>query len=413
MKQFFTCISALPLVCFCLAAMQITETKCLFIFLLCCIWSVKITHSFILIPKMNRQEAKHDPSTSYSINVLETSQKAQRIDAAMAASVHATAHAMEELESDLSRMKRIRGPSNLGRPHITLYDKNLSPLGHCLCDTGASVSMLISNKKFEILRGKGMVNYVYKYSDEEAHERQLNTYSSGPAQPYIDSLAGITFYLIVEEQDNPENNRIQAVTVNCGVVYNSAKPDFLIGTIFIAAKYIVPLVIRDGVTDTCSTLIRTNGITSDRLHHSASQFLATGRAQLRLWTHDAFGSRNPIIERVVETIQNTAKRQKTRFSLQEETIPSTVQAEPSSPDWSISDEGRAPSEPSSPNWSISDDGKAPSEPSSPNGASVMTANRHRNRRVQIGASVTTATCFRNLQARIGALVTTPAMRPAK
>jgi len=51
MKQFFTCISALPLGCFCLAAMQITETKCLFIFLLCCILSVGIIHSIILIPK--------------------------------------------------------------------------------------------------------------------------------------------------------------------------------------------------------------------------------------------------------------------------------------------------------------------------------------------------------------------------
>ena len=114
----------------------------------------------------------------------------------------------------------------MGRPHITLHDKNLSPVGHCLCDTGASVSMLISNQQLEILHRKNMVNYVYTYSERETEEQKLTTYSQGAAQPYIKSVAGITFEIIIEEQDNPHANTTQSMTINCSVVHNASKPDF-------------------------------------------------------------------------------------------------------------------------------------------------------------------------------------------
>jgi hypothetical protein len=116
--------------------------------------------------------------------------------------------------------------------------------------------MLISSQQFKTLKRKNLVNYVYTFSDEESEERKLTTYSKGAAQPYISSLAGITFEIIIEDQDNPRMNTTQSVTINCSVVHNAAKPDFLLGTTFIASKGLIPIVENANDREKCSTLSR-------------------------------------------------------------------------------------------------------------------------------------------------------------
>jgi hypothetical protein len=64
-------------------------------------------------------------------------------------------------------MLRIRGPVAMSRPHVSLVDRSLTKFGDCLCDTGASSAMLISDAALERLRSLNLVDYVNDLSQEE------------------------------------------------------------------------------------------------------------------------------------------------------------------------------------------------------------------------------------------------------
>jgi hypothetical protein len=176
--------------------------------------------------------------------------------------------------------------------------------------------MLVSYQQLLILQAKGLVDYVYKFSLEEAKEHQISTYSKGHAQPYIDSIAGITFHVIIENQGAPKHMETHSTTINCSVVHNAAKPDFLIGTILIGNKGLIPLALAEKGDTRCLTLTRSTKIESDAPHQSAMRFLFTGRAQSRLWTHAEFRKRHqgkweskaPQIE--IDPVSSAIKRQK-------------------------------------------------------------------------------------------------------
>jgi hypothetical protein len=174
--------------------------------------------------------------------------------------------------------------------------------------------MLISSQQFEILKSKDMVNYKNKFSERECNEGKITTYSQGKTQPYIDAMAGIIFQLIIEDQNDPSINRIHAITINCCIVHNAAKPDFLLGTVFITEKGLIPLA-RPGRQGTrCLTLTQSAKIASDVPHQSAMLFLRTRQEQERLWTHREFVERHnrewSSIQINVDPVSSAIKRQR-------------------------------------------------------------------------------------------------------
>ena len=132
----------------------------------------------------------------------------------------------------------------------------------------------------------------------------LTTYSQGAAQPYIKSVAGITFEIIIEEQDNPHANTTQSMTINCSVVHNASKPDFLLGTTFIATKGLIATAEETKDRTRCSTLLRAQRVASDPPHESAEKYLKNGQPQPRLWTHAEFETRHAIQQRKDGSTQN-------------------------------------------------------------------------------------------------------------
>ena len=201
-------------------------------------------------------------------------------------------------ETDMSRMKRVRGPKDLGRPHITLFDRNLNQLGACLCDTGASCSMLISKDELDRLKAKNLVDYVYTFSQGEAESRKLSTFAKAKKQPFLAAIAAVTFFIILEDQNDPDSNQVQSMTLNCSVVHNGAKPDYLAGTYLLAAKAWLPMAIASASQTVCTTLARTSTLVSDPPHPSALRFMLTGTPQDRLWTHP------DLIRRHAQRVQN-------------------------------------------------------------------------------------------------------------
>jgi hypothetical protein len=193
--------------------------------------------------------------------------------------------------SDTALMLRIRGPSAVTRPHVSLFDRSLTKLGDCLCDTGASSAMLISDTALQYLRSLNLVDYVYDLSQEEIGTRQLSTFSDAKDQPYIASIAGIILCVVMEDQRNEAPQRTVTATVNCSVVRRASKFDYLVGTQFLAAKGWIPLVSDHEGRVHCETLSRTGIFLSDPPHPSVLRYLLSHERQARLWTHPEISQR--------------------------------------------------------------------------------------------------------------------------